>query len=84
MFSSGWESELKEKNFSGQASVTTREATSMEQDAVYFPGIARNSIAPSMKTLQDEAKGAVLMKTKIVSLGSKLCYLQPRLMKSGT
>ena len=55
MFSSGWESELKEKNFSGQASVTTQEATSMEQDAVYFPG--RNSIAPSMKTLQDEAKG---------------------------
>lgn len=73
MFSSGWESELKEKNFSGQASVTTQEATSMEQDAVYFPG--RNSIAPSMKTLQDEAKGAVLMKTKVVRLGSKLCYL---------
>ena len=64
---------MKEKNFSGQASVTTQEATSMEQDAVYFPG--RNSIAPSMKTLQDEAKGAVLMKTKVVRLGSKLCYL---------
>ena len=64
---------MKEKNFSGQASVTTQEATSMEQDAVYFPG--RNSIAPSMKTLQDEVTGAVLMKTKVVRLGSKLCYL---------
>ena len=66
---------MKEKNFSGQASVTTQEATSMEQDAVYFPGSARNSIAPSMKTLQDEVTGAVLMKTKVVRLGSKLCYL---------
>ena len=75
MFSSGWKSELKEKNFSGQASVTTREATSMEQDAVYFPGSARNSIIPSTKILQDEAKEAVLMKTKIVRFGSKLCYL---------
>lgn len=40
-----------------QASVTTREATSMEQDAVYFPGSARNSIVPSTKILQDRLKG---------------------------
>ena len=50
MFSSGWESELEEKSFRGQASAMSREATSMEQDAVYFPDSARNSVSPSVKT----------------------------------
>ena len=55
----------------------------MEQDAVYFPGSAGNSVLPSIETLQDEAKGADLTKA-IVRLRSKMCCLQAEVMKCDT
>jgi len=55
----------------------------MEKDVVPFLGSIGNLVWYSIETLQDEAKGAVLMKA-IVRVRSKLSCLQTEVMKCDT